>query len=110
MSEFYRVLGVSRKAHTAEIKSAFRALAKACHPDLHRGDERAEPRFKEIGLAYETLVNPEARAKYDAEIAKRRAKIRRNYASAAATMSASFALTVSSGLYLGIWLLRDGSF
>jgi DnaJ-class molecular chaperone len=110
MSEFYRMLGVSRKAGMAEIKSAFRTLAKACHPDLHLGDKRAELSFKEIGLAYKTLVNPNTRAKYDAEIAERRAKVRRHYRSMAATMSTSFVLTLSSGLLLGLWLLGDGRF
>jgi DnaJ-class molecular chaperone len=104
------MLGVSRKAPTAEIKTAFRTLAKRCHPDLHLGDKGAEGRFKEIGLAYRTLVNPETRARYDAEIAAARARVRRRYASVAATMSASFVLTVSSGLLLGLWLLGEGRF
>jgi len=105
MSDFYKVLGVSQKADSARIKSAFRALALACHPDQNGGDKRAELRFKEIGRAYETLGNSLMRAQYDAKRAQERAKARRYFMSAAATMAASFLLTVSSGLLVGMWLI-----
>ena len=105
MSHLYEVLGVGRGADAEEVKSAFRWLAKTCHPDLHGGDARAEQRFKDINLAYETLGNPEARAKYDSDCAAERIAVRQRFRSAAATMAATFALTVGSGLYAAAWLL-----
>jgi curved DNA-binding protein CbpA len=110
MSDLYGVLGLSRRADGAEIKAAFRKLAKTCHPDLHAGDRLAEQRFKEIGNAYETLGDTDARARYDQAIAQRRARRRRAYTSMAATMVVSFMLTVSSGLVLGAWLIAEARF
>lgn len=106
MSDFYGVLGVSKRADGAQIKFAYRKLAKRCHPDLHGGDKRAELRFKELSRAYETLSKPEARAEYDEARAR---VLRRRARSVAATMSASFVFTVSSGLLVAMWL-RDGLF
>lgn len=108
MSDFYTVLGVAHCADNEQIKAAFRRLAKTCHPDLHSGDKRAERRFKEIGSAYETLGNPDNRAMYDLACAEARANARRRFKAAAATMSASFAFTVSSGLLAGFWLIGEG--
>jgi curved DNA-binding protein CbpA len=102
MSHLYRVLGVSRKADRAAVKSAFRCLAKTCHPDVQGGDE---PRFKEIANAYATLVNPARRAAYDAQWALVRAHARRRTARVIATMAASFTLTVGSGVAVAGWLL-----
>ena len=110
MSDLYGVLGVARSADGAKIKSAFRRLAKAHHPDLHGGSKRAEQRFKEITHAYATLGEPDARARYDAAWTKARADARRRFRSAVATMSASFLLTVSSGLLVGAWLLSEARF
>ena len=62
---YYDVLGVKRGAHDAEIKSAFRRLAKECHPDSCNGDANAEKRFKELNEAYEALKDPQRRAAYD---------------------------------------------
>lgn len=105
MSQLYEVLGVARGADSAQVKSAFRNLAKACHPDLHGESKGAEQRFREITYAYETLTNPATRAAYDAGCAQMRAWERRRLGSAAATMAASFALTVSSGVFVAGWLL-----
>ncbi|HEX7074833.1 MAG TPA: molecular chaperone DnaJ [Hyphomicrobiaceae bacterium] len=63
--DYYEVLGVSRNASEQELKSAFRRLAKECHPDHNSGDKSAEQRFKEIAEAYETLKDPQKRAAYD---------------------------------------------
>ena len=63
--DYYDVLGVQKNASDAEIKKAFRNLAKENHPDSNRGDEGAEARFKEINEAYENLKDPQSRAAYD---------------------------------------------
>ncbi|MGI9383999.1 MAG: DnaJ domain-containing protein, partial [Methyloligellaceae bacterium] len=62
---YYDVLGVNRGADEAEVKVAFRRLAKECHPDTCGGDPAAEQRFKEVNEAYEALKDPQRRAAYD---------------------------------------------
>ena len=105
MSKLYGVLGVAEGADQAQIKLAFRSLAKTCHPDLHGGDRGAEQRFKEINRAYETLGDPEAKADYDAKCAHQRTVARERFASAATIMSASFLITVGSCLFVAVLLL-----
>lgn len=61
----YDLLGVKRDAGTAEIKRAYRKLARKFHPDINPGDKRAEARFRQISEAYETLVDPQRRGSYD---------------------------------------------
>jgi molecular chaperone DnaJ len=63
--DYYDILGLSRGASEQDIKSAFRRLAKDCHPDRNAGDKSAEQRFKELGEAYEALRDPQKRAAYD---------------------------------------------
>ncbi len=65
MRDPYDVLGVSRKATDAEIKKAFRSLAKKHHPDTHANDPKAVKRFQEISAAYELLGDKEKRAQFD---------------------------------------------
>jgi molecular chaperone DnaJ len=62
--DYYEVLGVSRDASEAEIKKAFRRLARELHPDVN-SEPDAEPRFKEAAEAYEVLSDAERRATYD---------------------------------------------
>ncbi|MTI01026.1 DnaJ C-terminal domain-containing protein [Roseibium sp. RKSG952] len=61
----YSVLGVSKNASDAEIKKAYRRIAKECHPDLKPGDAEAEAKFKAAAAAYDLLKDPETRARYD---------------------------------------------
>lgn len=62
----YTVLGVSRTASDAEIKKAYRALARKLHPDLNPGDAALEERFKSVSAAYDFLRDPERRKRFDA--------------------------------------------
>ena len=63
--DYYEVLGVPRTATDADIKKAFRKMAKENHPDLHPGDKEAEARFKEVNEAYEILSDSGKRSRYD---------------------------------------------
>jgi molecular chaperone DnaJ len=62
---YYDILGVGRDAGEADIKSAFRQLAKECHPDRCNGDPTAQTRFIEVNEAYEALKDTQRRAAYD---------------------------------------------
>ncbi len=61
----YSVLGVANDASAAEIKKAYRRIAKDCHPDLKPGDAAAEAKFKAAAAAYDLLKDPDTRARYD---------------------------------------------
>ncbi|MEA2134426.1 MAG: molecular chaperone DnaJ [Solirubrobacteraceae bacterium] len=63
-TDYYKVLGVDRKASQEDIKKAYRKLARKYHPDTNK-DAGAEDRFKRISEAYDTLSDPEKRKKYD---------------------------------------------
>jgi len=64
--DYYKTLGVERTASPADIKKAYRKLARLHHPDANPGDKEAEERFKEVQNAYDILSDDEKRKKYDA--------------------------------------------
>jgi molecular chaperone DnaJ len=63
--DYYETLGVSRGVGEADLKSAFRRLAKEHHPDKNPGDTASEQKFKELAEAYEVLKDPQKRSAYD---------------------------------------------
>src|ERR1700754_4098591 len=66
MRDPYEVLGVPKTASEAEVKKAFRSLAKKHHPDKHAGDAAAQKKFQEISGAYDILGDKQKRAQFDA--------------------------------------------
>ncbi|EAR15022.1 DnaJ C-terminal domain-containing protein [Robiginitalea biformata] len=63
--DYYKVLGVDKKASESEIKKAYRKLARKYHPDLNPDDAGSEIKFKQVNEAHEVLSDPEKRKKYD---------------------------------------------
>src|SRR5437773_4314764 len=63
--DFYIVLGIERGAAVGDIKRAYKRLARRFHPDINPGDRMAEARFRQIAEAYETLIDPDRRRRYD---------------------------------------------
>ena len=65
MKDPYSVLGVAKSSTDAELKKAYRTLAKKLHPDINSGDEKIAERFKEVSAAYALLRDKDLRARYD---------------------------------------------
>jgi len=63
--DYYKILGVDKKASDSDIKSAYRKLARKYHPDLNPNNKEANKKFQEINEAHEVLSDPEKRKKYD---------------------------------------------
>ena len=63
--DYYKILGVERKASADDIRKAYRKLAMQHHPDKNPGDKKAEDKFKEINEAYQVLSDDQKRARYD---------------------------------------------
>ena len=65
MVNYYRILGVKRSASRAEIRSAYRKLARLRHPDVNAGSPKAAREFALLAKAYHILIDPQERAYYD---------------------------------------------
>ena len=63
--DFYKILGVNRRADTNTIKKAYRKMAKEMHPDKNPDDPTASEKFQDLGMAYETLKDADSRKIYD---------------------------------------------
>src|SRR3954469_9436286 len=63
--DYYAALGVPKTASQAEIKKAYRKLARQHHPDANKGEAASEEKFKEISEAYDVLSDETKRAEYD---------------------------------------------
>ena len=63
--DYYKILGIDKSATDAEVKKAYRKLARKYHPDLNPNNKEAELKFKEVNEANEVLSHPENRKKYD---------------------------------------------
>ena len=63
--DYYKILGVDKKASEEEIKKVYRKLAMKYHPDRNKGDKKAEEKFKGISEAYAVLSDKEKRQQYD---------------------------------------------
>ena len=68
MTDYYKVLGISRTASRSEVKSAYRKLARLRHPDVNRGSESAAHEFALLSKAYRVLIDPQERAYYDEKL------------------------------------------
>jgi len=65
--DFYILLGIDREATPTDVKRAYKRLARRFHPDINPGDRLAAAQFRQIAEAYETLVDPDRRRRYDAQ-------------------------------------------
>jgi curved DNA-binding protein CbpA len=99
VQHLYEVLGVRFGAGDAEIKAAFRSLAKQLHPDLNPGDADADQRLRAVIRAYQTFSDPPSRAAYDAHLGRQRSLRRWRAGARGTTMLTVFVLTVAAGLY-----------
>ena len=68
MTDYYKILGVKRSASSADIKSAYRKLARLRHPDINRNSESAAREFALLSKAYHTLSDPQERSYYDNQL------------------------------------------
>ena len=72
VKDYYEVLGLTAEAPAEEIRIAYRKLAKANHPDKHKGDPAYVEKFKDLQAAYDVLSDAEKRKEYDAQMARQK--------------------------------------
>ncbi|MFD1885237.1 J domain-containing protein [Paenibacillus wenxiniae] len=78
ISNWYHILGITPQADAAQIKQAYRKLAKQYHPDRNQGSAAAEQRFKQIQQAYETLGDEQSRKRYDESLQSKTSESRQS--------------------------------
>ena len=107
----YEILGLTRKAGSDEIRSAYRILVKKLHPDLNPNDEEAQERFRQVTTAYRILNDAEKRASYDRNEIDNEGRVnpefeaRRNWRRAAYRYygAALASLMLAAGVLVGVW-------
>ena len=105
--DFYKVLGVAKDASAADIKKAYRKLARANHPDSNPGDKAAEERFKAIAEAYDVVGDAEKRKQYDELRVRSRRRLRTVHRRpAAAPAPRSTSTTCSAAAPVARWRWR----
>jgi curved DNA-binding protein CbpA len=103
----YEVLGQLPDADEAQIKAAYRELARSLHPDVNDSDAAAAERLAEINHAYEILSDLRARSAYDHALAWQRTQMRRHYTVLAGCTAVTFAVTLIAVSYLVHWHLKE---
>src|SRR5690606_22012606 len=103
MSTLYQTLGLSQGADREQIKAAFRKLARCFHPDVNASNATAEKRFKELSAAYNTLMDPNARAAYDRALLRSRDLEKRRLWQTAPITIAAGALSMSLAFLVLSW-------
>jgi molecular chaperone DnaJ len=103
--DYYKTLGVERKATEDDIRKAYRRLARKYHPDLNPGDKAAEDRFKQVQEAYDILSDAKKRSMFDqygfysaASISQNTSAAARNSSSRRAAAGRISRTSFSSGL------------
>jgi molecular chaperone DnaJ len=97
--DYYKTLGVAKTAKPAEVKTAYRKLARKYHPDSNQGDAKAEERFKEISEAYSVLSDEKRRKEYD----EARSLFGSGRAAAAGSTSTSVTSSAGPGTRVAAW-------
>jgi curved DNA-binding protein CbpA len=105
----YEVLGLPPDADEAQIKAAYRDLARNLHPDVNEGNAASAERLAEINHAYEVLGDQRARSAYDLALAHHRGQMRRHYTILAGCTAVTFAVTLIAVSYLVRWHLNTAS-
>jgi curved DNA-binding protein CbpA len=102
----YEVLGLPPGADGAQIKAAYRELARRLHPDVNAGDAASAGRLIEVNHAYEILSDQRARSAYDHALACQQSRMRRHYAFLAACTALMFVVTLIAVSALILWHLK----
>jgi curved DNA-binding protein CbpA len=107
MRSLYEVLGLPPGADEAQVKAAYRDLARRLHPDVNPGDPGSGQQLAEINHAYEILSDQRARSAYDHALAFQQTRMRRHYSILAVCTAATFAVTLIAVSSLVVWHLKS---